>query len=50
FVPEGTAVYVAPYTHRRPRYFSPDPDRFWPERRLQNEHHHHGNSGTANRP
>ncbi|KAJ6567330.1 high nitrogen upregulated cytochrome P450 monooxygenase 2 [Mycena vulgaris] len=36
FVPEGTAVYVPPYAiHRDPRYFSPDPDRFWPERWLE---------------
>ncbi|KAJ7108572.1 cytochrome P450 [Mycena epipterygia] len=36
FVPEGTNVYVPPYAiHRDPRYFSPDPDRFWPERWLE---------------
>ncbi|CCM05245.1 uncharacterized protein FIBRA_07455 [Fibroporia radiculosa] len=35
FISEGTAVYVPPYVyHRDPRYFSPDPDRFWPERWL----------------
>ncbi|KZT08069.1 cytochrome P450 [Laetiporus sulphureus 93-53] len=35
FVPEGTAVYVPPFAiHRDPRYFSPDPERFWPERWL----------------
>jgi cytochrome P450 len=34
-IPEGTAVNVPPYTmHRDPRYFSPDPDRFMPERWL----------------
>ncbi|GJJ06920.1 hypothetical protein Clacol_001116 [Clathrus columnatus] len=33
FIPEGTAVVVPPYVmHRDSRYFSPDPDRFWPER------------------
>ncbi|PCH42796.1 cytochrome P450 [Wolfiporia cocos MD-104 SS10] len=32
---EGTAVFVPPYVIQRdPRYFSPDPDRFWPERWL----------------
>ncbi|KZT08062.1 cytochrome P450 [Laetiporus sulphureus 93-53] len=35
FIPEGTAVYVPPYAlHRDPRYFSPDPNKFWPERWL----------------
>ncbi|CCM05078.1 uncharacterized protein FIBRA_07285 [Fibroporia radiculosa] len=35
FVPEGTAIHVPPFLyHRDPRYFSPDPDRFWPERWL----------------
>ncbi|KAJ7729247.1 cytochrome P450, partial [Mycena maculata] len=39
FVPEGTAVYMSPYAiHRDPRYFNPDPDRFWPERWLDDEH------------
>ncbi|KAJ7100158.1 high nitrogen upregulated cytochrome P450 monooxygenase 2 [Mycena belliarum] len=39
FVPEGTSVFVAPYAiHRDPRYFSPDPDRFWPERWLEETH------------
>lgn len=29
------AVYAAPYVYQRdPRYFAPDPDRFWPERWL----------------
>jgi cytochrome P450 len=38
FVPEGTAVYMPPYAiHRDARYFNPDPDRFWPERWLDNE-------------
>ncbi|KAF9444394.1 cytochrome P450 [Macrolepiota fuliginosa MF-IS2] len=36
FIPEGTAVFVSPYTiHRDPRYFSPRPDDFWPERWVQ---------------
>ena len=35
FIPEGTAVTVPPYAmHRSPRYFSPDPDKFWPDRWL----------------
>ncbi|KAK7032984.1 cytochrome P450 [Favolaschia claudopus] len=33
FIPEGTQVYVPPYSlHLDPRYFSPDPDAFMPER------------------
>ncbi|KAL5497722.1 hypothetical protein ACEPAH_2653 [Sanghuangporus vaninii] len=33
FVPESTVVYVPPYVlHRDPRYFSPFPDSFIPER------------------
>jgi cytochrome P450 len=33
FIPEGTQIYVPPYIyHRDPRYFSPSPDKFWPER------------------
>ncbi|KAI0727060.1 cytochrome P450, partial [Fomitopsis betulina] len=36
FVPEGTGLYVPPYVyHRDPRYFSPNPDSFWPERWLK---------------
>jgi cytochrome P450 len=36
FVPEGTEVYVPPYVlHRDRRYFSPNPDAFWPERWLE---------------
>jgi cytochrome P450 len=32
-IPEGTSVLIPPYTIQRdPRYFSPNPDRFWPER------------------
>jgi len=35
FIKEGTSVIVSPYVlHRDPRYFSPDPDRFWPARWL----------------
>ncbi|KAJ3537482.1 hypothetical protein NMY22_g5572 [Coprinellus aureogranulatus] len=35
FLPEGTNVQVPPYVlHRDPRYFSPNPDAFWPERWL----------------
>ncbi|KZT08061.1 cytochrome P450 [Laetiporus sulphureus 93-53] len=35
FIPEGTAVYVPPYSmHHDPRFFYPEPDRFWPERWL----------------
>ncbi|KAJ7146770.1 cytochrome P450 [Mycena epipterygia] len=37
-IPEGTAVIVPPYAmHRDPRYFSPDPERFMPERWLAAE-------------
>jgi cytochrome P450 len=32
-IPEGTAVIMSPYVmHRSARYFSPEPDKFWPER------------------
>ncbi|KAF5329576.1 hypothetical protein D9619_009005 [Psilocybe cf. subviscida] len=32
-IPEGTAVVISPYViHRSPHYFSPNPDKFWPER------------------
>ncbi|KAI5120324.1 hypothetical protein M0805_000384 [Coniferiporia weirii] len=35
-IPEGTALNLPPYVyHRDPRYFSPKPDAFWPERWLQ---------------
>lgn len=38
FVPEGTAVAVHSYTlHRDPRYFSPSPDSFIPERWLSTD-------------
>ncbi|GJJ08845.1 hypothetical protein Clacol_003064 [Clathrus columnatus] len=39
FIPEGTSVVVPPYViHRDKRYFSPNPDQFWPERwYVQNE-------------
>ncbi|KAJ7819261.1 cytochrome P450, partial [Mycena olivaceomarginata] len=41
FVPEGTAIYMPPYSIRRDaRYINPDPDRFWPERWLDNEPDH----------
>ncbi|TFK24880.1 high nitrogen upregulated cytochrome P450 monooxygenase 2 [Coprinopsis marcescibilis] len=37
FLPEGTCVTLPPYVyHRDPRYFSPNPDTFWPERWLKN--------------
>ncbi|KAF8989679.1 cytochrome P450 [Cyathus striatus] len=33
FIPDGTAVNIPPYAiHRDPRYFSPDPDSFIPDR------------------
>lgn len=38
FIPEHTAVTVSPYTmHRDPRYFSPFPERFIPERWINND-------------
>jgi len=38
FVPEGTAVTLPIYTlHRDPRYFSPRPEEFWPDRWLTSE-------------
>ncbi|KAK7061076.1 hypothetical protein VNI00_000811 [Paramarasmius palmivorus] len=38
FIPEDTGVYIPPYViHRDERYFSPDPERFWPKRWLSTE-------------
>lgn len=38
FLPEGTSAFVHFYSiHRDPRYFSPSPDAFWPERWLSEE-------------
>jgi len=38
FITEGTAVQVPPYViHRDPRYFFPNPDKFWPERWLKQD-------------
>jgi cytochrome P450 len=38
FLPEGTAISLHTYTiHRDPRYFSPHPDSFWPDRWLEPE-------------
>lgn len=35
YVPEGTTVSIHTYSlHRDERYFSPDPNKFWPERWL----------------
>lgn len=36
FIPEGTRVFMSLYALQRdPRYFSPAPDKFWPERWLE---------------
>ncbi|THU84459.1 high nitrogen upregulated cytochrome P450 monooxygenase 2 [Dendrothele bispora CBS 962.96] len=36
FIKEGTAIQVPIYVlHRDPRYFSPNPEKFWPERWIQ---------------
>ncbi|KZV95452.1 cytochrome P450 [Exidia glandulosa HHB12029] len=36
YIPEDTEIFVSPYQlHRDPRYFSPEPDRFRPERWLE---------------
>jgi cytochrome P450 len=36
YIKEGTAVLVPSYVlHRDPQYFSPDPDKFWPARWLE---------------
>lgn len=36
FISEGTAVWISPYAlFRDPRYFSPSPERFWPDRWLR---------------
>ena len=33
YILEGTAVQISPWViHRCPRYFYPDPDKFWPDR------------------
>ncbi|KAK7680564.1 hypothetical protein QCA50_016346 [Cerrena zonata] len=37
-IPEGTQIYVPPYSlHRDPRYFSPNPETFIPERWLESD-------------
>ena len=37
-ITEGTAIQVPPYViHRDPRYFFPNPDKFWPERWLKQD-------------
>lgn len=38
YIPEGTAILVSPYVlHRNPKYFSPNPDKFWPDRWLSED-------------
>ncbi|KAJ8502816.1 hypothetical protein ONZ45_g11411 [Pleurotus djamor] len=38
-IPENTEVYVPAFSiHRNPRYFSPCPEKFWPDRWLLKEH------------
>ncbi|KAF9058876.1 cytochrome P450 [Rhodocollybia butyracea] len=38
FIKEGTSVVVSTYViHRDPRYFSPNPDKFWPTRWLNDK-------------
>ena len=35
---EGTAIQIPPYViHRDARYFSPNPDKFWPDRWLKRD-------------
>ncbi|KXN90423.1 Cytochrome P450 67 [Leucoagaricus sp. SymC.cos] len=47
FIPEGTSIVVSPYAmHRDPRYFSPRPNDFWPDRWL---HSPNEGSSTASR-
>ena len=37
-ITEGTAIQVPPYAlHRDPRYFFPNPDKFWPDRWLKQD-------------
>jgi cytochrome P450 len=37
-ITEGTAIQVPPYAlHRDPRYFFPNPDKFWPDRWLKKD-------------
>ncbi|KAL4259956.1 Cytochrome P450 superfamily protein [Pleurotus pulmonarius] len=46
-VPENTEVYVPAFSlHRSPRYFSPCPDIFWPDRWLSKEHTESFNPNT----
>jgi len=38
FIPEGTALLIPPYSlHRNPRYFSPSPNDYWPDRWLSDD-------------